>query len=93
MDADSHESTSVHSRLIEAVFSGTVSSDLTWDRVSRLIKLVPTVEKFNLDFNRYINVHASAAPQTKRMCGRQWGNKTSIRLAGSEASALRTLSQ
>jgi hypothetical protein len=25
----------------------------------------PIVEKLNLDFNRYINVHASAAPQTK----------------------------
>jgi len=32
---------------------------------SRLIALVPIVEKLNLDFNRYINVHASAAPQTK----------------------------
>jgi glyoxylase-like metal-dependent hydrolase (beta-lactamase superfamily II) len=27
--------------------------------------LVPVLEKLNLDFNRYINVHASAAPQTK----------------------------
>lgn len=27
--------------------------------------LVPILEKLNLDFNRYINVHASAAPQTK----------------------------
>jgi len=27
--------------------------------------LVPILEKMNLDFNRYINVHASAAPQTK----------------------------
>lgn len=27
--------------------------------------LVPVVEKLNLDFDRYINVHASAAPQTK----------------------------
>jgi glyoxylase-like metal-dependent hydrolase (beta-lactamase superfamily II) len=27
--------------------------------------LVPILEKLNLDFNRYINVHTSAAPQTK----------------------------
>jgi glyoxylase-like metal-dependent hydrolase (beta-lactamase superfamily II) len=27
--------------------------------------LVPVLEKLNLDFDRYINVHASAAPQTK----------------------------
>jgi glyoxylase-like metal-dependent hydrolase (beta-lactamase superfamily II) len=27
--------------------------------------LVPILEKMNLDFDRYINVHASAAPQTK----------------------------
>ncbi len=27
--------------------------------------LVPVVERLNLDFDRYINVHASAAPQTK----------------------------
>jgi glyoxylase-like metal-dependent hydrolase (beta-lactamase superfamily II) len=27
--------------------------------------LVPVLEKLNLDFNRYINVHTSAAPQTK----------------------------
>ena len=27
--------------------------------------LVPILEKLNLDFDRYINVHASAAPQTK----------------------------
>jgi len=27
--------------------------------------LVPVLEKLKLDFNRYINVHASAAPQTK----------------------------
>jgi len=27
--------------------------------------LVPILEKLNLDFNRYINVHASATPQTK----------------------------
>ena len=27
--------------------------------------LVPALEKLNLDFERYINVHASAAPQTK----------------------------
>jgi glyoxylase-like metal-dependent hydrolase (beta-lactamase superfamily II) len=27
--------------------------------------LVPALEKLNLDFDRYINVHASAAPQTK----------------------------
>jgi glyoxylase-like metal-dependent hydrolase (beta-lactamase superfamily II) len=27
--------------------------------------LVPVLDKLNLDFNRYINVHASAAPQTK----------------------------
>jgi flavorubredoxin len=27
--------------------------------------LVPILEKLNLDFERYINVHASAAPQTK----------------------------
>ena len=27
--------------------------------------LVPVLEKLNLDFVRYINVHASAAPQTK----------------------------
>jgi glyoxylase-like metal-dependent hydrolase (beta-lactamase superfamily II) len=27
--------------------------------------LVPVLEKLNLDFNRYINVHASAAPQYK----------------------------
>src|SRR5579863_9673199 len=27
--------------------------------------LVPVLEKLNLDFNRYINVHASAAPQHK----------------------------
>jgi len=27
--------------------------------------LVPILEKLNLDFNRYINVHASPAPQTK----------------------------
>jgi hypothetical protein len=26
---------------------------------------VPALEKLNLDFDRYINVHASAAPQTK----------------------------
>jgi glyoxylase-like metal-dependent hydrolase (beta-lactamase superfamily II) len=27
--------------------------------------LVPALEKLNIDFDRYINVHASAAPQTK----------------------------
>jgi hypothetical protein len=27
--------------------------------------LVPVLEKLNLDFDRYINVHASATPQTK----------------------------
>jgi len=27
--------------------------------------LAPVLEKLNLDFDRYINVHASAAPQTK----------------------------
>ena len=27
--------------------------------------LVPVLEKLNLDFDRYINVHTSAAPQTK----------------------------
>src|SRR5258708_14758761 len=27
--------------------------------------LVPILERMNLDFDRYINVHASAAPQTK----------------------------
>jgi flavorubredoxin len=27
--------------------------------------LVPVLEKLNLDFDRYINVHAPAAPQTK----------------------------
>ncbi len=27
--------------------------------------LVPVLEKLNLDYDRYINVHASAAPQTK----------------------------
>ena len=27
--------------------------------------LVPILEKMNLDFDRYINVHVSAAPQTK----------------------------
>ena len=27
--------------------------------------LVPILEKLNLDFDRYINVHTSAAPQTK----------------------------
>lgn len=27
--------------------------------------LIPVLDKLNLDFNRYINVHASAAPQTK----------------------------
>ena len=27
--------------------------------------LVPVLEKLNLNFDRYINVHASAAPQTK----------------------------
>ena len=27
--------------------------------------LVPILEKLNLDFDRYINVHASAAPQNK----------------------------
>jgi glyoxylase-like metal-dependent hydrolase (beta-lactamase superfamily II) len=27
--------------------------------------LVPVLERLNLDFDRYINVHASAAPQTK----------------------------
>jgi glyoxylase-like metal-dependent hydrolase (beta-lactamase superfamily II) len=27
--------------------------------------LVPVLEKLNLDFDRYINVHASAAPQTR----------------------------
>jgi len=27
--------------------------------------LVPILEKLNLDFDRYINVHVSAAPQTK----------------------------
>jgi flavorubredoxin len=27
--------------------------------------LVPILEKLNLDFDRYINVHAPAAPQTK----------------------------
>ena len=27
--------------------------------------LVPALEKLNLDFDRYINVHAPAAPQTK----------------------------
>jgi glyoxylase-like metal-dependent hydrolase (beta-lactamase superfamily II) len=27
--------------------------------------LVPVLERLNLDFNRYINVHASAAPQTR----------------------------
>ena len=28
--------------------------------------LVPVLEKLNLDFDRYINVHASAAPQSKK---------------------------
>ena len=27
--------------------------------------LVPILEKLNLDFDRYINVHAPAAPQTR----------------------------
>jgi hypothetical protein len=27
--------------------------------------LVPILEKLNLDFDRYINVHTSATPQTK----------------------------
>jgi hypothetical protein len=27
--------------------------------------LVPILEKLNLDFDRYINVHATPAPQTK----------------------------
>jgi len=27
--------------------------------------LVPILKKLNLDFDRYINVHTSAAPQTK----------------------------
>jgi hypothetical protein len=27
--------------------------------------LVPILEKLDLDFDRYINVHASAAPQTR----------------------------
>ena len=27
--------------------------------------LFPVLEKLNLDYNRYINVHASAQPQTK----------------------------
>jgi hypothetical protein len=30
-----------------------------------VMALAPVVKKLNLDFERYINVHTSAAPQTK----------------------------
>jgi glyoxylase-like metal-dependent hydrolase (beta-lactamase superfamily II) len=35
--------------------------------------LVPILEKLNLDFDRYINVHASAAPQTKADVWKAYG--------------------
>jgi flavorubredoxin len=35
--------------------------------------LVPILEKLNLDFDRYINVHTSAAPQTKADVWKAYG--------------------
>src|SRR5690349_426381 len=37
--------------------------------------LVPVLEKLNLDFNRYINVHTSAAPQTKAVVWKAMGKQ------------------
>jgi glyoxylase-like metal-dependent hydrolase (beta-lactamase superfamily II) len=39
--------------------------------------LVPILEKLNLDFDRYINVHTSAAPQTKADVWKAVGKSTS----------------
>lgn len=39
--------------------------------------LVPILEKLNLDFDRYINVHTSAAPQTKADVWKAVGKPTS----------------
>ncbi len=39
--------------------------------------LVPVLEKLNLDFDRYINVHASAAPADQgAISGKPWGNRS-----------------
>jgi len=39
------------------------------------VKPRPDFEKLNLDFDRYINVHTSAAPQTKADLWKAVGNK------------------
>jgi glyoxylase-like metal-dependent hydrolase (beta-lactamase superfamily II) len=48
--------------LFQADFSLPAAGQPANDHVKAL---VPALEKLNLDFDRYINVHASAAPQTK----------------------------
>ena len=48
------------------VFQGDFSLPAAGQPANDHVKaLVPILEKLNLDFDRYINVHASAAPQTK----------------------------
>jgi glyoxylase-like metal-dependent hydrolase (beta-lactamase superfamily II) len=50
----------------KVVFQGDFSLPAAGQPANDHIKaLVPILEKLNLDFNRYINVHTSAAPQTK----------------------------
>jgi glyoxylase-like metal-dependent hydrolase (beta-lactamase superfamily II) len=50
----------------KVLFQGDFSLPAAGEPANDHVKaLVPILEKLNLDFDRYINVHASAAPQTK----------------------------
>ncbi len=50
----------------KVLFQGDFSLPAPGEQANDHIKaLVPILEKLNLDFDRYINVHTSAAPQTK----------------------------
>jgi glyoxylase-like metal-dependent hydrolase (beta-lactamase superfamily II) len=50
----------------KVLFQGDFSLPAPGEEANDHIKaLVPILEKLNLDFDRYINVHTSAAPQTK----------------------------